>query len=558
MNTLPPSVAPPLDVMTSAPIDSSPESKPTGTWRVRLDRRDLLVVVLAALYLGPVVRVLMGFLDEGIFLHGAQRILDGELLYRDFCEIQTPGTYYLLAFFFWALGSRFAVARGLLLVLGVLQVWAVDRLSRRLSPGPFDWVPAGATLVLGIPLYRAYTNHWDSTLFAVLTCTALAAWVDRPARTGLFLAGFWAALTAETMQSKGVAIFAAALGTVLFHRAGPRTSWQEAGKDVLALAAGPVLLALLTLWFFWRHGALADLIEHTVVYPLSTYSKVFAVPFGYGFREQWLPSWDAFFQSCFPPMLAAFFLANLLIVALLLTVGPFLALAGAGVTILTGAPGRRIPEGPFLAILACAAALWLSELHRPDSVHLAFGGCLFFVVELDVLHRLMRVFPRAGKVLGGILALSIGLTGLWYALPGLGPLTVQETRRGPVWLLQPEPVIDHLSRATPAGENVFVYPWRPMLYFLGGIRNPTRYSVFLYHETARQTLAEILTSLEEKMVPQVIVDMAGLQQMSEWYPAYRWPPPAERAIERYLAKKYVNAGAKGEFLVFRRRPPHEP
>lgn len=553
MNPSPNSVAPTNDLTSVEGVDPTPSGRAGVPWWRGIDRRDLLVIVLATLYLGPVVRVLMGFLDEGIFLYGAQRILDGDLLYRDFCEIQTPGTYYFLAFFFWTFGSRFSVARGLLLVIGVLQAWAVDRLSRRLSPGPFDWLPTVATIVLGIPLYRAYTNHWDSTLFAVLACVTLVAWDDHPSRARLLLAGFWTGLTAETMQSKGVAIFVAALGTVLVHQAIRGAKWQEVGKDVLALAASPVLLALFTLFFFWRQGALTDLIDHTVVFPLTRYSSLFAVPFGYGFREQWLPSWDAFFHSCFPPWLAAFFLTNLLVVALLLTVGPFLALAGAGITFLTAVAGRRLPGGPFLATLACASALWLSELHRPDSVHLAFGGCLFFVVEVSVLHRFMKIFSRAGKVFGGVIAISVCLTGLWYALPGLGPLTLQETRRGQVWLLHPDPILDHLSRATPAGEDVFVYPWRPMLYYLGGVRNPTRYSVFLYHEINQKALAEILVTLEGKRVPQVIVDTVGMQQMVEWYPNYRPPPPEDRALEQYVTAHYQRIGAMGGFAVYRRK-----
>ena len=37
--------------------------------------------------------------DEGIVLEGAQRILRGEVLYRDFFSYFTPGSYYFLAEF---------------------------------------------------------------------------------------------------------------------------------------------------------------------------------------------------------------------------------------------------------------------------------------------------------------------------------------------------------------------------------------------------------------------------------------------------------------------------
>src|SRR6184192_4776565 len=49
--------------------------------------------------------------DEGIVLQGAQRILRGEVLYRDFFSFFTPGSYYFLALIFKIFGSSIIVAR---------------------------------------------------------------------------------------------------------------------------------------------------------------------------------------------------------------------------------------------------------------------------------------------------------------------------------------------------------------------------------------------------------------------------------------------------------------
>src|SRR5919109_2828428 len=43
--------------------------------------------------------------DEGIVLQGAQRLLRGQVLYRDFFSYFTPGSYYWLAFLFKIFGS---------------------------------------------------------------------------------------------------------------------------------------------------------------------------------------------------------------------------------------------------------------------------------------------------------------------------------------------------------------------------------------------------------------------------------------------------------------------
>src|SRR5215470_17178103 len=55
--------------------------------------------------------------DEGIVLQGAQRILHGQVLYRDFFSYFTPGSYYWLALLFKVFGSSFMVARTALAVV---------------------------------------------------------------------------------------------------------------------------------------------------------------------------------------------------------------------------------------------------------------------------------------------------------------------------------------------------------------------------------------------------------------------------------------------------------
>src|SRR5256886_14803514 len=56
--------------------------------------------------------------DEGIILQGAQRILAGEVLYRDFFSFFTPGSYYLQALISRILGNSFLLERTTLVLLG--------------------------------------------------------------------------------------------------------------------------------------------------------------------------------------------------------------------------------------------------------------------------------------------------------------------------------------------------------------------------------------------------------------------------------------------------------
>ena len=56
--------------------------------------------------------------DEGIVLQGADRVLRGEVPYRDFFSFYTPGSFYLVAALFKLFGNSFLVARTSIAVVG--------------------------------------------------------------------------------------------------------------------------------------------------------------------------------------------------------------------------------------------------------------------------------------------------------------------------------------------------------------------------------------------------------------------------------------------------------
>ena len=85
----------------------------------RTERRIAAAVfVLSFVYLYIFRRYATMEPDEGIILQGAQRVLSGEILYRDFFSFFTPGSYYFLAIIFKTFGNSFTVARMVLVVFG--------------------------------------------------------------------------------------------------------------------------------------------------------------------------------------------------------------------------------------------------------------------------------------------------------------------------------------------------------------------------------------------------------------------------------------------------------
>src|SRR5436309_9159036 len=69
--------------------------------------------------------------DEGIVLEGAQRILRGQVLYRDFFSFYTPGSYYWTALLFKIFGNSILVPRAALVVYGGVFSALTYLLARR-------------------------------------------------------------------------------------------------------------------------------------------------------------------------------------------------------------------------------------------------------------------------------------------------------------------------------------------------------------------------------------------------------------------------------------------
>src|SRR5216683_2303336 len=78
----------------------------------------LLLSVASCLYLRLFYDYTTLHTDEGIVLQGAQRILQGQVLYRDFFSFYTPGSYYWTALLLRLFGNSILVARAALVIYG--------------------------------------------------------------------------------------------------------------------------------------------------------------------------------------------------------------------------------------------------------------------------------------------------------------------------------------------------------------------------------------------------------------------------------------------------------
>ena len=215
--------------------------------------------------------------DEGIVLQGAQRVLEGEVPYRDFFSFFTPGSYYWLALFFKVFGSSILVARAVLMVEGGLFSVLTYLLARRVCSRWSALLAAYFVTLTCVPYRFDVLHNWDSTLWACLALYCAVRFLERP-RPGWALAtGWFAALTCLFEQSKGAGlVLGLSAGFLILGwkaRGRARWNWQR-GAGLLAGFSGPFLFTLI---YFGLKHSLPQLLADWF-WPLHHYSAINKAP----------------------------------------------------------------------------------------------------------------------------------------------------------------------------------------------------------------------------------------------------------------------------------------
>ena len=199
--------------------------------------------------------------------------------------------------------------------------------------------------------------------------------------------------------------------------------------------------------------------------------------------------------------------------------------------------------------MLAAGALWVSELHRKDIGHSAFGSLLFIILTLHFMeeHR-----GRIGVALVQIVSIcAVCLAGFNLLCALLSARTIQ-TRVGPVQTFQDAPVVQFLNSHTVPGEEIFAYPYCPKFYFLASTTNPTRYSILTYNYNTTDQFEDVVRTLERRKVKYVVWDVGFSAIDQEIFPSSR-PPDGRFIVEPYLESHYKIVQVFDSYRVMERK-----
>lgn len=500
-----------------------------------------LVFVLSVLYLWPFRAVTELFQDEGIGLQGAQRILEGQVLYRDFFSFYTPGSFYWLALLFKIFGSSYLVARTLLPLYGGLFSLLTYLVARRVCGRWSSALAAYLFLVIALPYRFIVLHNWDSMVLAYLGLYCAVRLIERPRNGWAFATGTLTSWTCLFEQSKGMGIvIGLALGLVIV--LGQRSATIFNRARLASLMAGFTWPFVLVFVYFASQHALSPMLSDWF-WPLAHYSESNQLP--YGWINLSPQGWEALYGSgsWMRRILVILFTSPCFVWPAI----PFLAVA---VLIVHSLRLRRDDSDAsvssyYVLVSAGCLGLILSAIltRRPDVQHLLFAGAPLSVVLAWILDArgLPSQFLRSARpVIAALFLIFFSFFGLVFWING--PLNAPhrlETRRGAVKLARPDGVIPYLMRHVAPGESVFVYPQQPLYYFLSATTNPTSFDFLQLGMHSPEQFRQALSELARDQTKLVVWDPAfNTETILKGWPATRLEILAKDPIKDYLLANY--------------------
>jgi 4-amino-4-deoxy-L-arabinose transferase-like glycosyltransferase len=492
-----------------------------------LSRWDAVVLLGSALYLFLFYRHPWFSPDAGFIATGAERIVRGQVPFRDFFSELGPGTYYLQAGFFRLLGVGLPAVNVVAWLIGPSTSWLIYRLGKLVIEGPLALLPSCFFIAVCYPTNCGLSLHWTGSFFFLLMLLCLAESVSqtgwRHQRVDKFLwlvAGLLSCATLVCMQSKGVVAFLLGPAYLLVaEKTCGERSWAEAvrkgwQRGLWFLAGFGGALAAVTLFFVWNH-ATHDWLYDNFIFLVTNYWP-FAHPAG--------SSWYALTHHLTTlvahpsPTLVLFVLGYYFFMA----IGPAMVLAGAVWCVRTLRDPENLRTRLILLLVFGSSGALLSELHSPDLEHFVVGGILMFPVMVSIYQSLLRRNPQARRLLvgaGAAVIVFVILGSVWQILFALKRNTPVATRRGTAYF---EPHIGGtlservgvIQSRVAAGGETFIFIDCPTLYFLTATHNPTRFdNVIPVFHTPMQ-IEEVARSLLQSR-PKFIFDLSREQATTE-------------------------------------------
>lgn len=486
-----------------------------------------LLLVLCLTVAWPRWRAQIEWGDEGFLAYSAVRVLHGEVPHRDFVSLQPPLSFYLPAMALELFGPSLRTLRALGVALNILLSLLVYAAARQLLRPALALAAAIPIVFLSIACYGFVPYAmWQGITVTMAAAAVYLAAVRTGRRAAAGVAGVLTAVALFLRHDQAlyfalaVAVFAFALRQTVERRNSTRL--------FIYWLSGLAIVGLLLTSLAWVWGALPEMFQQLVVFPLTTYAKTSSLAFPHLQSATSVPAAGELVLFFLPPVIVA-----------------------ASVVWLLLKWWRR--RFDFTAATGCFLTAWAGLFYcqvliRSDLNHLLITlPPLFLLIAydwktlLDLIAK--RAWPR--RLLSVFAALAVAWF-VWTVAAAILPDPSKATElldldsgglklENGRWLTD---FVRGVQAYVPPERSILSLPYEPMLYFICQRHNPTRWN---YIWPGDQTAAEHSALIgQAERDPPAVVFITGENDMALY----------ASDILDYVHSHYRRAGEFGSLAVY--------
>ncbi len=436
-----------------------------------------------------------------LFLQG-ERVLRGEVPYRDFFQFITPGSIYLSALLFKLFGIKLTVMKIFVALTGGIILTLTYSLSRKIiNNSMLSLFPPFAVLFYSIPHVPLFYHHWLSEIFVLLTILSGLIYIERKSKNALFLAGMNAGLVFFFLQHKGILIFSA---LVLFLFLDSLFN-KKSMKPLLLAITGFFIPLILLLIYLYLHNAAGKFLYNCFYWVITSYSPFNSLP-------EYL---------YFEKMTLTHYLQREGIISALLKTRHYLFVGYLPVFVLLYGIIElyKYFSRNILYILVSSFFLYFSALQRPDFINILYVSQPFFVLLGCYLQNFFDKKKKIITVSGYFILSLLILNTLYGCLISIRNASAYKyhlkTHRGIIYFrsmeeMKPYSEVFSILDGELRDRRVFVYNWSTFLYFLSGKENYTSYDSFLPGYNTPEQMDELIGEIKNGKIEYIIYDALDL------------------------------------------------
>jgi hypothetical protein len=398
--------------------------------------------------------------DEGYIIYGAKRVLEGQILYKDFFQFHVPGDFYLLALMYKLFGYSFIVARETTVIIDSLINTLLFYLSYKAIKSWYAVLPPLFFLILGFPNWMQYSHYWSSMLFLFVSLVFFLNYLEQYKNAYLCLTGFFIGITGLFLQTTGAYSALLILLVLILEK---RKEKGFAKQLILFLTSISIPL-IIAFGYIAFQGAFVDLIKEqyfmSKVYaeagtfnPVTLYLKYFIYPYS---------------------------------VIFLLFIGIAILCAIALIFF------RDKLSNPVKIILVGDIILFLNSSTRIDFDHILVNSAIVFVIVLlpvswflNFIKDKSKLLYKGSSVVWNLVAVSLVLWGIVSIKININNIKTHAIHLNfngtQVWTFNEKQAWEikeffpKVEEDIHGEKNVFVYPYCPLIYVFMNLNNPLSY-----------------------------------------------------------------------------------